>query len=1126
MNKQCFYAILTCIVVLILIGCGGTSGYKTDAESVVYTSVRAANDGRLAETITPSKFKIAANNEKTLAPNVEVVVSEKDAKGDESEYFNTASKIYTVSSIYNGNNQVKLLEKPFVITIPNLINSTDVSNFYIGVRENTEVAWSYARINDVNNTSVRAAMTAKEFTFEVYKASFQTALFAQLPSSKNKKSADVKVDNITVEIEPDRFWFDKKTYTDDITVHASLTGENISNLKNSDVVFKVYYLTSYLEQFDLNVEDATVNTVSIADLKPGEGSGDKYTNYFVVTNPKLENISDNLSELRFCIKTKGKASYETFPKLFNIEIFSPSTSKILSFYYNCSVKLKELAFINAKLVNKLIDVDEPIRITFDGEIAKNVDFSKYVTVYGPQNNKIVGLYSYVDKILTITPKSNLEYNSTYSISISDSLPTASEAFKLNSFFAEFKTKEEIKKQESVLLTVKLDNSDDLPVDSSLKLIFSGDLSEKAVFSDYVSIVDSAKNTVTASFSYSNRILLIKPTTNLNYDAEYTVLIKEGLPTASATTNVKSETFTFHTQTKLVEPTKPTVVVTSPSEFSKLDFLPTFVLKFSKPMQTSTQKAVSIKQKSNDAIADLIYTWSDSNKTLTVTPKNKLNQGTDYTFCFDVTKSVDIENQRIEYFNQIDFKTKTIPPITVSMIWPDSNDVAIDSNVVLEFSEPINWSNDDISKITINNGAKFVSSRFEGKKLTLDVDNLKYDTEYNICILDGIKNTTIGKEVLPPIQPFKFITTKHKLDVLVSITSNYLINGKALLKPFITLNFNETISEIDRTKAVSSIKLNDKSLSEFNATAKFDEQLYKIVTVEFSEPLSAEREFSINVRFTANNNAVYETQESFCFITTNKALNAACDILYNLMIKCPAGSFIYGSPADELGRNSIESHKNATITKDFYLAKYETTQAQYEAIMGTNPSYFKGDDNCPVERVCWLDAITFCNKLNELTEGLRPANYKFNLPSELQWEYACRAGTTTSLNSGKNITTDEPHGICPNADEVAWYMANADQKTHPVGLKKPNAWGFHDMHGNVGEHCLDYLNTTFPDGDLIDYICTIPLGGANHNNNHNIKGGCWDSSPYRIRSASRDSRDEDNNETWIDGIRVALVYDAD
>jgi len=200
-----------------------------------------------------------------------------------------------------------------------------------------------------------------------------------------------------------------------------------------------------------------------------------------------------------------------------------------------------------------------------------------------------------------------------------------------------------------------------------------------------------------------------------------------------------------------------------------------------------------------------------------------------------------------------------------------------------------------------------------------------------------------------------------------------------------------------------------------------------------------------------------------------------------MIWIEPGTFIMGSPEDELGRDDDENQHEVTLTQSYWLGKYEVTQAQYEAIMGTNPSSFKGAD-LPVEMVSWDDAMAFCSKLtaSEKAAGRLPEGYEYTLPTEAQWEYACRAGTTTALNSGKNLSDKEQ---CSEMDEVGWYYYNSDSKTHPVGQKKPNAWGLYDMHGNVGEWCLDW----YPGYEGSDRV---------------IRGGSWGSFAFNCRSAHR------------------------
>ncbi len=234
-----------------------------------------------------------------------------------------------------------------------------------------------------------------------------------------------------------------------------------------------------------------------------------------------------------------------------------------------------------------------------------------------------------------------------------------------------------------------------------------------------------------------------------------------------------------------------------------------------------------------------------------------------------------------------------------------------------------------------------------------------------------------------------------------------------------------------------------------------------------------------------------------------------------MIWIERGSFTMGSPNNELGRIIFVSGENqhpVTLTKSYWLGKYEVTQAQYKAVMNSTPSEFKGTD-LPVEKVSWYDAKEFCEKLTEIEKsaGRLPEGYEYTLPTEAQWEYACRAGTMTALNSGKNLTSDKK---CHNLDELAWYESNSNSTTHPVGQKKPNAWGLYDMHGNVWEWCLDWHG---------DYP-TMPVNdprGPMKGSDRVLRGGSWMNGSNACRSAMRVYYCPPSETGYHIGFRIAL-----
>ena len=218
-----------------------------------------------------------------------------------------------------------------------------------------------------------------------------------------------------------------------------------------------------------------------------------------------------------------------------------------------------------------------------------------------------------------------------------------------------------------------------------------------------------------------------------------------------------------------------------------------------------------------------------------------------------------------------------------------------------------------------------------------------------------------------------------------------------------------------------------------------------------------------------------------------------------LVLIPAGEFKMGSPSGEEGRFDSEGPVHTVkIEKAYYLGKYEVTQAQWREVMGSSPSYFKGDD-LPVEKVSWNDAQEFVRKLNEM-EGTD----KYRLPSEAEWEYAARAGTTTRYSFGNDES---------DLSDYAWYKGNSGSKTHPVGKKKPNAWGLYDMHGNVWEWVQDWCHSNY-DGAPTDGSAW-EIGSSS---NRVFRGGSWYGFARICRPAFRNNRDPGHRDSDL-GFRL-------
>ncbi|MBD2625814.1 formylglycine-generating enzyme family protein [Anabaena variabilis FACHB-164] len=228
-----------------------------------------------------------------------------------------------------------------------------------------------------------------------------------------------------------------------------------------------------------------------------------------------------------------------------------------------------------------------------------------------------------------------------------------------------------------------------------------------------------------------------------------------------------------------------------------------------------------------------------------------------------------------------------------------------------------------------------------------------------------------------------------------------------------------------------------------------------------------------------------------------------------MVQIPGGKFLMGSPASEKDRESDESPQHEVTVPGFFMGRYEVTQAQYQAIIGSNPSNFKGE-NRPVEQVSWDDAVKFCQALTERT------GKTYRLPSEAEWEYACRAGTTTPFYFGESITP-ELVNYNSNIPYAAAPKGKYRQQTTEVGIFPPNSFGLYDMCGNTWEWCQDYYqnNYTGTPNDGRAWLKTISK------EYRLMRGGSWSRAASGCRSANRHWHSPDARGNHY-GFRVVVI----
>ncbi len=323
----------------------------------------------------------------------------------------------------------------------------------------------------------------------------------------------------------------------------------------------------------------------------------------------------------------------------------------------------------------------------------------------------------------------------------------------------------------------------------------------------------------------------------------------------------------------------------------------------------------------------------------------------------------------------------------------------------------------------------------------------------------------------------------------------------------SLRFAQTLQESDLAETVRGDRISGvlgPGQLEFRATSGAVSTLQKdrLLSLSFV-PVSS-------IQQPSNPNA----SESIAFSETPPAVLKQLQRLTNL-VWIPVGRFTMGSPEEELGRDFDEGPKTeVTLTKGFWMARCEVTQAEFKSVTGENPSSFVGDPQRPVEKVNWREAVSYCERLTkqDVDRGAIPSGYAYRLPTEAEWEYACRAGSSTRFFFGD----DDGYR---RLGDYAWYGDNSDSSTQPVGRKLANPWGLHDLCGNVLEWCQDTALSSLPGGHVKDP--SNPTGSTLRI----ARGGSWLYGAKACRSANRDSYGELTRCSDL-GFRVVLSPTAE
>ena len=1079
MRKNISVYILSLVVLLALFvyGCGSHSDKAVYVSplgdmAVTQRTIVIDDHGRLPAVTFPSGTSVVGAEENTLQPGIKVVLTEQEMSRQNLGYFSDLSSAniyrYKITAFQESSNSagsktyVTTIEKPFTVTLP---ANSKTGLCYLGIRESDTDPWRFFRVGAENenfeNIVLNRAATdvaPKECTFNLHRLGTSFCLVTY--NGKNAKELpETVVDSLIASSAVSVQTKDGKFLTD-LQIKGVLKGLKLGNIKPGDFRTRITYRNTMSSEAPIKVNGASVIQTNKADKTV---PGYSYYHTFVVDNVTGYSLISTDGDFDFTLNLNGVET-KNIPSGFLLEFYNIiDTDVVLPYSYT------EFYTLNKGEQGDQPDEPEPEQVIEPYKIVYHLDGGKTAklnpTTYDVTSSTIVLNNPTKDGYTFLgwtgsngdTPQTGV------------SIEKGSRGDKV--YIANYSA---VAYSITYNLDGGIENTNPTGYNTaSATFTLNNPIKEGYIFIGWTGSNGNAPQTRVTIETGS--------TENKTYTANY-LLIPYNI-----VYNLDGGNLATDNPTKY-DVTSGTITLYNPTKDGC-----TFV-GWTYEGQTTPQMSVSIDTGSTgDRVYNANYMLLTYNIALNL-DGGILESGQNNLIAYDVTSS-----------------TFILPAPTK------------------DYYRFIGWTGEGIT--TPQKPLQVGKGSTGDKSYTANYTPISYEITYNLD--EGVADNPISYDI-----------TSATITLNTPVKDGYSFIG--------WINDEIAVPQM-------SVTIGQGSVGNRNYTASYT-PLYTIAynnledaTVEGGNPATYtvySEDITLNNPTKAGYSFVGWTEGTATFpvmlaqilegSTGDKSYTAHWieSITFNLpngvalvMHKIPAGTFTMGSPTDELARQPNETQHQVTITKAFYIGRFEVTQDQYFAIMNTNPSGFrKGafaserptiSANYPVEQVSYNDITTantgFLAQINSQLASQIPSGYRFDLPTEAQWEYACRAKTTTALNSGKNLEKTDYYDS--NLNEVAWYYFNSPGNTCSVGIKQPNAWGLYDMHGNVWEWCKDRYNQNYYTtcGD-----CSDPVG-PDTGSSRVRRGGSWNGSPDCCRSAGRYNINPSNGNNYV-GFRLVLVHE--